>query len=105
MSSVTLDTDVTLGFMAACNIRNIDQSLMREMKVRAAQEGLTLRDWVIRALTEAAYGKASVVRQGRPGRKSKEPESVPGDVGEGDPGLSRPAHSAGCICYLCKPPK
>lgn len=33
--------------MPDCNIRNIDESLMREMKAKAAQEGLTLRDWAI----------------------------------------------------------
>jgi hypothetical protein len=58
--SVTLDTDVTDGtlrdvgdVLAACNIRNIDASLLREMKVAAAREGLTLRDWAIRAFVQA----------------------------------------------------
>jgi plasmid stability protein len=35
------------------NIRNIDTALLREIKVRAAMEGITLRAWVIRALEQA----------------------------------------------------
>ena len=37
--------------MPDCNIRNIDESLMRAMKVKAAESGLTLRDWVIHVLS------------------------------------------------------
>lgn len=33
--------------MPDCNIRNMDVSLLRAMKVEAASEGLTLRDWAI----------------------------------------------------------
>jgi len=39
--------------MAVCNIRNIDASLLRRMKIRAVEEGLTLRDWCIRAFVRA----------------------------------------------------
>jgi len=35
------------------NIRNIDTVLLREIKVKAAMEGITLRSWVIRALEQA----------------------------------------------------
>lgn len=33
--------------MPDCNIRNVDESLMRAMKSEAAKTGRTLRDWVI----------------------------------------------------------
>jgi hypothetical protein len=33
--------------MPDCNIRNIDESLLRAMKAEAATQGRTLRDWCI----------------------------------------------------------
>lgn len=44
----TVDTRVTVLAMPDCNIRNVDESLMRAMKVAAAREGWTLRDWCVR---------------------------------------------------------
>ena len=35
------------------HIRSIDESLLRDCKVSAAREGLTLRDWAIRLLADA----------------------------------------------------
>jgi hypothetical protein len=47
-----------------CNIRNVDESLMREWKAKALQAGLTLRDWVIRTLTEASKPERKAERAG-----------------------------------------
>lgn len=49
---VTFDTCDTLPLMAACNIRNVDASLLRRMKAKAAEEGVTLRDWALAAFAE-----------------------------------------------------
>jgi hypothetical protein len=37
--------------MPDCNIRNVGNSLIRAMKIKAAEEGYTLRDWAIRQFT------------------------------------------------------
>ena len=47
-------TSVTLPSMPDCNIRNVDESLIRAAKSKAAELGLTLRDFAIKALTVAA---------------------------------------------------
>lgn len=42
--------------MPDLNVRGVDESLMRKLKVYAAENGLTLRDWVIRALWRSVNG-------------------------------------------------
>lgn len=37
--------------MADCNIRNVPEEVMRGAKLAAAREGVTLREWVIGAMT------------------------------------------------------
>jgi hypothetical protein len=44
--------------MADCNIRNVDEKLVRAMKVAAAVEGISLRGWVI-----GVWGKAVGIGQ------------------------------------------
>lgn len=41
--------------MPDCNIRNVDEGMMRRMKARSAAEGRTLREWVL-AVVEAELG-------------------------------------------------
>jgi hypothetical protein len=67
-----LDTSVTsdtVAFVTDCNIRNIDQSLLRRMKARAAEEGLTLRDWSLRAFAEKLERHGSGSSESAEGKK------------------------------------
>lgn len=46
--------------MPDLNIRHVDESLMRELKAKAAVDGYTLRDYTIKALWAAVNGKANI---------------------------------------------
>lgn len=52
--------------MPDCNIRNIDNSLMKAMRVRSAEEGKTLRDWVIGVMAVAVGWEKGVGVSGEP---------------------------------------
>jgi hypothetical protein len=67
--------------MPDLNIRNVDESLMRELKARAAGEGFTLRDWAIKALWGSVNGKREERREDRPGKpKERGPAEGEGRV-------------------------
>jgi len=78
--------------MPDLNIRGMDESLMREVRIKAAGMDLTLRDYVIRALRVATNlpevmagkkrggGKVGKKREGSGGEVEKKPQ-VGGDAG------------------------
>ncbi len=39
------------------HVENVPAELIKRAKITAATEGLTLREWIIRALSSAANGK------------------------------------------------
>lgn len=109
--------------MADCNVRNIDEVLMREMKIRAAQAGQTLRDW---CMTQFQRGvgtlpveevQGEVVEDRRRVKREKRKAELKVDVGEsvaimGGLGklaevMQTPAreHHPACKCFRCRPPK
>lgn len=73
--------------MADCNIRNIDPILIRDMKIDAADAGMTLKQWCIEAFRYALneLGDSAQVRHSA--------------------GLPKLQHAENCKCFICKPPK
>lgn len=89
--------------MADCNIRNIPDGMMRDMKKAAAQEGTTLREWCIlsfkMALEEPPRYPGTKTRPFDPMRLHKLMELGDGTVN------GRVSHSLTCKCFICRPPK
>lgn len=95
---------------------------MRTAKSKAAEEGITLRDWVVRAME--AYSGMKVESHEKPKRERKAVDRA-GDVenfkntsigveaevdGIGGDRLglqphNKVAHAESCRCFVCKPPK
>lgn len=65
-----------------CNIRNMDVSLLRAMKMAAAGDGLTLRDWAIVQFSRGVKW------------------AVPADQPM-DPAVRK--HAINCSCGMCRP--
>lgn len=43
--------------MADCNIRNIDDELLKKVKIAALEQGLTLKEYAVKALEIALHSK------------------------------------------------
>lgn len=90
--------------VADCNIRNIDDELMVQMRVAAAGESLTLREWAIRAFEQALIDPQGFIRKSaqKPAKQAAmAKESAPAR----SPAFSKPKHAESCPCLMCKPPE
>lgn len=45
--------------MSNLNIRNVDGDLKRDIKVKAASEGMTIQAWVVKVISERLYRSAA----------------------------------------------
>lgn len=81
--------------MATLNIRNFPEGLLRAVKVKAAQAGITLREHVIAALS----GKDEPKFAKKPAQKTKDGEVEWTNAG---PAPNCPhGESTGTLCYKC----
>jgi hypothetical protein len=65
------------------NIRDFDEELLRELKAKAASEGLTLKDWVTERLKESVNGDSG--SECVPVRSVRSRVATGGQVGESSP--------------------
>jgi hypothetical protein len=87
--------------MADCNIRNVDDKLMRAVKVRAAEAGLTMREWVVGVLERGVKDGVAVGFEGKHDRRVAGPlEEVAGESEESDGGEGSAGTQAGSAVGL-----
>jgi len=83
--------------MADLNIRNIDVTLVTQLKVDAARHGMTLREWCVRLLGAVSDDKERGVNSPGPQHVDAVPAlPLPRPSG-------RPAHAPICKCLSCNP--
>jgi plasmid stability protein len=82
--------------MPSLNIRGLTEEQVRRIKVNAAAEGRTLREYLLNNLLEMVTGE-------REGPKAREKRVGLGDVA--GPAYSRPQHAENCKCLSCRPPR
>jgi hypothetical protein len=87
----------TCDIMADCNIRDIGDDFFKNMKIAAAQDGLSLKDWCCRAF--AAYLTRGLTPLAEPKKESVPLPQRPKIA------AAWPAHAINCDCSICKPPK
>jgi hypothetical protein len=115
------------------NIRNVPEEVLRGVRVKAAEGGMTIREYVLRALAESTGDRRLVVREEpyiaeevtreegekdrRKRAKQERHEQLKADAqaaveAEGIPPafiekVNTPAvgHHRNCSCFRCRPPK